>query len=213
MLKVPGVSAYPLEWPQGWPRTPDGQRKNHSAYKVHTDKAKRELFDDLRRMGATHATISSNVAVRQDGAPYADQARRLIRDPGVALHFTLKGKPHTMARDLYARPEDNIRMLGLAVRALYDLERNGGSYMAERAFEGFAALPAPDGVKPKRPWWIVLNYGEDPEARADLSVDEVEARFRSLAKKRHPDVAGDNGDAMAELNEAREEAKRAVGGS
>ena len=42
-----------------------------------------------------------------------------------------------------------------------------------RPFAGFAALPAPAGMKPKRPWWIVLNYGDSDEARADLSIDAL----------------------------------------
>ena len=58
---------------------------------------------------------------------------------------------------------------------------------------------------------MVLNYGEDPEARADLSVEEVEARFRTLAKRRHPDVDGGSAELMAELNQAREDAVRELG--
>ena len=84
--------------------------------------------------------------------------------------------------------------------------------MMERAFAGFSALPPPEGAHTKRAWYVVLNYGEDPEARLDLSAEEVEARFKTLAKRRHPDVDGGSTELMAELNEARDDAVRELGG-
>lgn len=228
------VEAFPLCWPDGWRRTPphlqdDGSRfKTGSAFEhddtalaghryvgkkmITFDRARRLLVDELGRLNAKGVIISSNVPLRLDGQPRADAARIRMDDPGVAVYFTLKGKPMVMAADGYSNIAANLRSLGLAVEALRQLERHGGGVMMERAFAGFTALPAPEGSRPKRAWWVVLNYGDDPEARADLSVDEVLARFKTLAKRRHPDVTGGTAEAMAELTEARDDAVRSLGG-
>jgi hypothetical protein len=226
--------AYPLRWPDGWPRTPPHLRDDGARFKVGSgyeydssasdgrryvgqrlitfDAARQKLMAELERLKAKSAVLSTNLPLRLDGNPRADAARSRMDDPGVAVYFTLKGKQMVMAQDAYLNIAANVRSLGLAIEALRQLDRHGGGTMMERAFAGFTALPAPEGARPKRPWWKVLNYGDDPEARADLTVDEVEARFRALAKRRHPDVDGGSADAMAELNEAREDAVRALGG-
>jgi hypothetical protein len=117
-----------------------------------------------------------------------------------------------MAQDDYWDVAANFRSLALAIEAMRQLERHGGGVMMERAFSGFTALPAPEGTAPKRPWWKVFNYSDDPDARADLSAEEVEARFKTLARRRHPDVDGGSVELMSELNVAREDAIRELGG-
>ena len=92
------------------------------------------------------------------------------------------------------------------------LERHGGGTMMERALAGFTALPAPEGSTPKRAWWVVFNYSEDPDEHLDLSHDEIEARFRTLAKRRHPDVPGGSAEAFQELQDAREQAVKELAG-
>jgi hypothetical protein len=191
------TTTYPLTWPDGWPRTPERSRKQYSPFKVNSDKARRELLDELRKMGARHIVVSSNVPVRQDGMPYADAARRVIADPGVAVYFALKDKPLVMARDLYWRVEDNLRSIGLGVAAIRAVERHGGSYMMERAFSGFTALPAP------RSCWEIL--GISPGA----SEATIRTAWRSKAAEAHPDVGGST-DAMATLNRARDEALQSL---
>lgn len=217
-----GVTAYPLSWPEGWPVTPNHLRQRGSQFKqaggqygkteVTLDRARRLLFEELDRMRATEVTLSSNVPLRVDGNPRGDAGRLVLSEPGVAIYFTHKGKQMTMAQDAFMTPAANVRSLGLAIDALRALERHGGGHMMERAFAGFTSLPAPDGVRPKRAWWLVLNYSADKNERADLSVEEVEARFRTLAKRRHPDADGGSDEAFAELSEARADAVRDLGG-
>lgn len=223
--------AYPLRWPDGWPRTPahlreagnqfksgdgyeyqGGERRYVGRRQITFDRARRLLREELQRLGAKAVVLSTNARLRADGEARADDADRRALDPGVAVYFVLKGKPMVMAQDAYDNMASNTRSLGLAIEAMRGLARHGGGTMMERAFDGFAALPAPDGAKPKRPWFVVLNYSDDPDQRRDLSVEEVEARFRSLAKRRHPDVDGGSADLMAELNEARDDAVRELGG-
>jgi hypothetical protein len=229
VTKIREVEAYPLSWPEGWTRTASHLRKagsqfvtretvyqdNHSwktSRAVTPDYARRLLVDELGRLKARGMIISTNVPLRADGEMHAGAARVKISDPGVAVYFQLKGKPMVMAADAYDNIAANLRSLGLAIEALRQLERHGGGVMMERAFAGFTSLPAPEGSAPKRPWWTVLNYGEDPETRLDLSVDEVKARYRTLAKRRHPDSDGGSHELMSELNEALVDAERDLGG-
>lgn len=230
-MRLEEVQAYPLCWPDGWPRTPNHVRKDGAQFKsgdvyewqngqkvyvgrkrVSFDRARRLLRDELDRLGAKGIVVSTNAELRNDGEPRADSAKRRLDDPGIAVYFQLKGKPMVMAQDAFDNLAANTRSLGLAIDALRALDRHGGGTMMERAFAGFTALPSPDGAKPKRPWQTVLNYSLDPDDLMDLSAEEVEARFRTLAKRRHPDVDGGSVEAFQELQEARDEAVRSLGG-
>lgn len=229
MKRPEAVTAYPLAWPEGWPRTPEHVRQSGSRFRSGSvyegygegrryvgrkattfDTARRMLRDELARLGATAPIISTDVPLRNDGEPRAGEIRRST-DPGVAVYFTYKGKPMVMAQDHFDSLAGNTRSLGLAIEALRQLERHGGGTMMERAFAGFSALPPPEGAKIKRAWWTVLNYSADPDDRADLSVEEVQARFRTLSKRRHPDGGG-SVEAFQELQEARDDAVRDLGG-
>lgn len=226
-MKNQSVTAHPLCWPDGWPRTPAHQRQDDNVFSTKRssftpagggwnpltfDRARRLLADELERLRGADVVLSSNVPLRMDGQPSGGAGDRRYADPGIACYFTYKGKPMVMANDRYKSTAGNMRSLSLAIEAMRTLERHGGGTMMEKAFSGFTALPAPDGAKPKRPWWTVMNYSPDPAERLDLSVEEVEARFKTLAKRRHPDVDGGSADAFSELSEARDEAVRAVGG-
>lgn len=190
------TEAYPLQWPAGWVRTPDHARKTHSQFKTTFDRARRELNAELNRLGARDVVISSWLALRNDGQPYADQARRRIPDPGVAVYFTLRGRQMVMARDAYTSVHDNLRSIGLGIEHLRGLERHGGGTMMERAFEGFAALPPPDAFDA----WAVLGLRPGADNQA------IEAQFRALSKKHHPDAPGGSTDAFQRLERARREA-------
>ncbi len=228
MKSITQADAFPLRWPDGWPRT--RARKSGDQFKTRSSvpsmpgggyypmvpisysRARGQLIEELQRLGAKSLVVSSNVPVKVDGEPVSRAGDRVYDDPGVAIYFMLKGRQMVMAQDAFDSVSANVRSLGLAVEAMRSLERHGGGTMMQKAFDGFAALPAPDGVKPKRPWWTVLNYSENPEDRLDLSVEEVQARFKTLARRRHPDTDGGSAELMAELNEARDEAVRELGG-
>jgi hypothetical protein len=83
--------------------------------------------------------------------------------------------------------------VALSIDAIRGLERFGAADMVERAFTGFAQLPA----QTKKPWREVLQFGLSTPTR-----DMVEERFKNLARSRHPDAGGSH-DLMSELNTAR----------
>lgn len=193
------ASNFPLEWPAGWERTPDHKRKTSAPFRTTFDRAKRDLQDELRRLGARDLVISSWLAVKNDGTPYSDQARRRIPDPGVAVYFTLRGRQMVMARDAYATPHDNLRSIGLGIAHMRGLERHGGATMMERAFEGFTTLGNPDNP--------LTILGLKPGA----SQDEIKARYRDLARSLHPDAGGDPAH-FAKVTAARDNALSQAGG-
>lgn len=192
------VAAYPLEWPEGWPRTPVDKRKASSPFQTTFDKARRDLQDELRRLGAKNVVISSWLPLRVDGNPRADVARYRIDDPGVAVYFQLRDRPMVMARDAFWSVHDNLRSIGLAIEHLRGLERHGGGTMMDRAFEGFVALPSPDD------WRVELG-------RDVRSLQEAEAAYRARARACHPDAPGGSHDAMSRLNRAISAARKELG--
>jgi hypothetical protein len=197
--KVDGGSmsaeAYPLYWPEGWKRT--AYRKK-SAFKVAGfGRARDLLLAEIRRMGGSSVILSSNIALRQDGLPYANMAQP--KDPGIAVYFLYKKRQMSFACDVYYKVEENAYAIAKTIEALRGIERWGASDMMERAFSGFKALSASNA----RAWWDVL------ECRPDATRDIVESQYRVRARSAHPDAGGSN-DAMAELNEARQTALKAL---
>lgn len=195
------AQAYPLQWPEGWPRTEPGKRKQDSAFPVNVGKAIDDLYDELARLGAKNIVLSSNLTLNTFHRPHPKQNK--IDDPGIAVYFTLKDRPMVMARDAYADWRDNILSLGLAVEAFRALHRHGGAHMMERAFTGFMALPAPSA---QRSWREVLNLVGEPNPNRE----QVESHYRIRARKAHPDGGGSI-EAMVELTAARDAALREIG--
>lgn len=202
---------FPLRWPPGWPRTAPNDRQKSSRFKVGSDKTRREIKDELAKLGGADPIVSSNVATRGDGTPYADAARRRIEDPGVALYFTMHGKQMVMARDSFERPEDNLRDIGLAIRDMRSLELHGGSTMLSRAFEGFAALPPPDSC------WKILGIDRQPKEVMDtrrgvgVAPHPSRANIMDAFRERARDVSSGNGGDMDRLVKARDAALKEIG--
>lgn len=193
------AEAFPLHWPEGWPRTKHPQS---SRFDVSFATARDGLMEQIRMLGGRYVVLSSNIELRRDGLPYANQPEPA--DKGVAVYFEWKGKQHVLACDRWNRIKDNMRALEKSVEAMRGIDRWGASTILERSFSAFVALP-PAGER-KRPWREV--FGFPAVSRPDREGIEIE--FRRLAKKHHPD-AGGSPDAMAELNRARDEAMQEIG--
>lgn len=95
------MNAYPLQWPEAFPRT---RSRSVSRFGVNTfGRARDHLLDELKRMGASGTILSTNVPLRQDGLPYADFERRHISDPGAAIYFKWKGGQRVLACDRWTQ--------------------------------------------------------------------------------------------------------------
>jgi len=210
------IPAYPLQWPQGWPRT----ENRHQARFGKTETTRNTTFAattwkrlrpitiaeatnrvriELQRMAvrSDDFVISTNLLLRLDGFPRSDQ--RQVKDPGVAVYWTATNgaRPLVMAIDLYDQVTDNLAAIAATLEAMRQIKRHGGAMILERAFTGFAALPAPPDC------WAVL--GLDVTRKPDrLSIDSA---FRRIAKTVHPDNGGSE-DMFQRLTLARNEALR-----
>jgi hypothetical protein len=190
---------FPLQWPEGWKRTPTYNRKRGSQFggaggHPTFAKARERLADELRRLGAEHVVVSTNHKPDRHGVPV--EAKRKPDDDGVAVYFMLKKRQLAMARDAYDNAAANMTSLALAIEALRQLERHGGGTMSERAFAGFAAIAPPGGPS----WWEVLGVSR----LADAAV--IREAHRRLVQLHHPDRAGGSDQKMAEINAARDAA-------
>lgn len=191
------AEAFPLHWPEGWPRTATPQS---SRFDVSFASARDGLLDELRLFGARYPVISTDIELRRDGLPYANQ--REPNDRGVAVYFEWNGKQRVLACDRWDKIKDNMRALEKTVEALRGIDRWGASTILERSFQAFVALP-PSG---KKPWREVFGFG--PTSKPDRTG--IELQYRTLSKTRHPDAGGSEA-MMAELNVARDEALKEIG--
>ncbi len=195
--------AFPLQWPDGWKRTASMARRQ-APYKVTQDQALKEMQRALQLLGAIGPiVVSTNIPVRRDGMPHAGVSTP--DDPGVAVYWTTKALgERVIACDRWSSVRSNIRAIGLAVDGLRAMERAGATQILERAFSAFGALPPAQAVPVTRPWWEV--FGMPKELIGSLSLAMVEARFRELIKKAHPDQGGSQ-EGTVELNFALQQAR------
>lgn len=205
---------FPLAWPTGWPRTATFKRQratfrsarqssyingqgqtitSTSAKALTVSDAIKRLSGELSRLGATNEVLSTNVETRLDGLPRSNQPEPA--DPGAAVYFKLKGKPRCLACDRWNRVADNIAAIAQHIDALRRIDRYGVGTM-EQAFAGYAALPPSGGD-----WRSVFSLP------GHATMDQVETKYRDLAKEHHPDRGGDP-LMMARLNAARDAARQ-----
>ena len=162
------TEAYPLQWPSHRPRT---QRRQRSRFGVSFARARTELFNELRLMGARLAVLSTNFALRRDGLPYANLPEP--NDPGVAIYFEWKGRQMVFSCDRWDKVRDNARAISYTISALRGLDRWGTGDAVEAAFTGFEALPPP-------------NWRGDLGLDAEATLDDAERAYRGRARSGPP---------------------------
>jgi hypothetical protein len=190
------IQAYPLHWPEGWKRT---TFRSKSKFGIQGfGRARDLLLKEVKLLGGTSVILSTNIALRLDGLPYANE--REPQDPGVAVYFTYNKRMMCFACDRWRTVKENAYSIAKSIEAMRGIERWGSSQIMERTFTGFAALPE----KTSRHWREVLDT-----PYSNVTREQIETRYRTLAKTRHPDVGGSEA-AMAELNAARTEALQEI---
>jgi len=210
--------AYPLQWPQGWNRTPGSARKNAQFSRRETNyrdgrswtskkwltvnDGLQRIFESLERMGISRddVVISTNIPTRLDGMPRS--GAKEPDDPGAAVYWRsgYKAPMRCMAIDRYTATADNLAAIAATLEAMRAIERHGGAEILDRTFTGFAALS--DGSK--RSWREVLCI-----TAPNPVVLDIEEAFKKLARIHHPDAGGDAAR-FQELVAARDEAKKEI---
>ena len=160
------IPAYPLQWPEGLPRT---ERKQSSQFRstlsaaLKNVKGSLELFAKDSGKAVTDIVLSSNVGGIDPGH---------IADTGVAAWFVWDGEQRCIAVDRYPKPEDNLQAIHHIIEARRTEMRHGGLHIVRQTFKGFTALPAPPG---QRGWREVL------ELKGPVNAAQIDAAYRERA--------------------------------
>lgn len=188
--------AYPLNWPKAWKRTAVPTWSKFGERSL--DRCVQQVLNELRRLGASNAVISTNIRLRSDGLPRGDQPRP--KDCGVAVYFTLNARPCVLAVDKWRTVEENLWAIANDIEAQRGRLRWGvGS--VEQAFAGYTALPGP-GESGAAVWYSVLQCAHD----APFHI--VKEAYLARAKAAHPDNGGSH-DSMVLINQAWDMARAA----
>lgn len=178
-------TAYPLQWPPGWPRT--ATRQAWPSDRTTLAGALKDCQDELRRLGARNIVLSSNVTLGAE-RPF---------DPGVVAYCTYDGLQIAIPCDRWTTVAGNLRAIAKTIDAMRGMERWGAKHMIRAMFTGFVALPAPGDD-----WRQIFG---NPR-----TIEEVDAAYKALAKAAHPDQGGSH-ERMAALNAARQRAHAELG--
>ncbi len=190
------VPRHPLLWPPEKARMP-GSKRQAKRWSTSMGTAIEDLRAECQASRIADWAISTGVA----------PGTRTFVDPGAAMWFMQRvGTGWAMscyASDTFRQPAENVKAIAMTINRLR-LVADYGVYSMEQAMRGAAyeALPSPE--PPPRPWWEVMGLAQE----VDRAV--VDAVYRALAKKRHPDAGGSQAE-MQELLRAYDEAKRQTG--
>lgn len=189
--------AYPLQWPNGAPRTRQ-DRRTSAKFQTTLNGALKNVSESVRKFGndtnkkIDTIVLSSNCALGQTRPA----------DPGVAVWFIWDSEWRCIPVDRYSKPEWNLQAIHHVLEARRTEFRHGGLHIAKAAFSGFT--PAIEGPGTERSWRVILQYGGDENPGAD----SLKERFRRLSKTRHPDSETGSTAAMSELNVAYQAAQK-----
>lgn len=184
------TTAYPLAWPQSFRRTTS---RKTSQFKATLNGAMDNVENSLKRLSnasgqkVTDIVFSTNYSLSE----------RNPKDPGCAVYFNWNGISTCIAVDIYSKLEGNIQAIHHCIEAELTKLRHGGVQLVEAAFRGYAMLPPPSAD-----WRKILKAGANPD------IEDVEASYKQLSKKFHPDSQTGSHEKMAELNDAIKQARR-----
>jgi hypothetical protein len=200
---------FPLQWPLGFPRTkwPSRSRFGNVSFAAARDHVFHELGLMLSYQEKKSIVLSTNVPLKNDGMPYATY--KTPDDKGIAIYFQYKEQSIVICCDQWDRIEHNLWAVAKTIEAMRGIERWGVSDFLKHSFQGFQALPPADSKQSSKTWWQVMAYSQMP-GKQPWDWAGVEAQYKSLAKKRHPDAGGTT-EAFQELVSAFDQAKKYFG--
>jgi hypothetical protein len=85
-MAIAKQEAYPLSWPQDWPRTRPQDQRKMSSWKRTANQYRENLIDELTRLKSPTAIISTNVPLNLRGGLETRGVEP--RDVGVAVYFS-----------------------------------------------------------------------------------------------------------------------------
>lgn len=165
-----------------------------TTYRLATDLSWARTQDDLaetfRLWDVNRWSIHCKLARR-----FADRSYQTREERRVELRYVKQRHEVYLEMDRQERAVDNLRVLYLAVEAMRLNERRG---LAEVIGEAYLQLP-PGSPRVHDPYEVL-------GVRPDTDMEVIEAAYRALAKKLHPDTGG-SVEKMQELNTALERIK------
>ena len=185
---------YPLDWPLGQARTERPSNHAPAGCKDTLATAAARLDRALNLPGFSDVALSTDVLVQ--GARYATE--KMAHDHAAAVAFTFQGRPYHVGQDAWMQPRHNVWSLALMAEGLRQTVRHAGDSLFERMISGFAALPAPS-----RATTAITAPHQLLGVAADAPREVVEAAYRALARRAHPDQGGSTAQ-MAALTAARD---------
>lgn len=183
-------NAYPLQWPEGRERT---RIRQEAQFDTKFTDALFGIKKELRLMCAKNVVISTNITLKQNGDPYANQSEP--QDRGVAVYFTYNNQQLCFACDRWWKVKDNLQAVRKTIEALRGIKRWGTGDMVQAAFTGFKQIENVTG------WRLTLMLTNN------CTLEQAEQNYRALAQRFHPDKGGDP-KKMSELNLAIQEARK-----
>lgn len=187
-------AAFPLYWPDQWPRTP-AARRTGSQFKTSLTKAMTNVEEELRRFAKDSGKKISGLLISSNFS----LTDRRPADPGVSCYFEWDGITTCICVDRYNKLEDNLQAIFRCLEAERTKLRHGGINLVRAAFRGYAALPPPKSNK--RDWMEVLGITVSDAGR----VEVVEKAYKRLRSKYHPDRPTGDKERFNEVLQAWEE--------
>lgn len=164
-------TAYPLQWPDGWPKT-EPHARGTPLFKKDLPGALANLKKQIELMGGKGLILSSNYTLGANNP----------KEPGVVAYFEWQQIQMAIPCDRWTKIEANVQAIALTVEAMRGMERWGAKHMIKAMFSGFKALPE----KSAQSWQSVLGVP------VTATYEQAKEAYRILVKQHHPDVGGDS---------------------
>lgn len=185
-------------WPADRPHTDAAERRD-GPFKVKYNNLRRDLDDELFRVGARETTIELDVQSgaafsRVNGEPLVDMR---MRSPAVVVRYVNEaGTLLTFACDRFHLWTDNLRAISLTLHDLRRIDRYETTAKGQQ-YRGWAQLPSSTGstLSTEEAAKFLESHAKEITAREILdSPTMARDALRQTQNKLHPQNGGRSGD-------------------